>query len=200
MWFQLLLLISQYVLKLIWCLKLGHSWNIWLFFWSFKLSLLWSCLIHQPWCPIGRCLRALGHLAAVLRSIPRRKRTCSSWGTSNSIPVSWSFIIGRVSYYLINVVGIQHILFEILAQLYDVGLCLFLMLLWYSVDVIKQLRFIRELILRHTTSTMWRSLSLRSVCSKRLGVQNLGCTGFLKLFLHFYFWWITLQDFNFILF
>ena len=192
MWFQLLLLISQYVLQLIWCLKLGHSWNIWLFFCHFNLSLLWSCLIDQPWCPIGRCLWALDHLAAVLRSIPRRKRACSSWGTSNSIPVSWSFIIRWVSYYLIHVVGIQHVLFEILAQLYDVGLCLFLMLLRYSVDVIMiLLRFVWELILRHATCTMWRSLSLRSVCSKRLGVQNLGCTGFWILLMHFYIWQLS---------
>jgi len=195
MGFQLLLLICQYVLKFIWCLKLGHTWNIWLFFWSFILSLLWSCLILKPWFLIGRCLwvlllMLLGHLAAVLRSISRSNLTCNSWGTSNSFPVlysfSWSFIIGRVSYYLINVLGIQYILFEILAQLYDVGLCLFLLLLWYSIDIIKQLRFIWELIFRNTTCTIRRSLSLREICStKQFGVQNLGWTGFLKL-LHFY--------------
>ena len=187
MWFQLLLLICQYVLKFIWCRKLGHTWNIWLFFWSFILSLLGSCLIRQPWFPIGCCLWVLGHLAAVLRSISRSNLTCNSWRTSNSFPVSWSSIIGRVSYYLINVLGIQYILFEILAQLYDVGLCLFLMLLWYSIDIIKQLWFIKELIFRNTTCAIRRSLSLREICStEQFGVQNRGWTGFLKL-LHFYF-------------
>lgn len=169
--FQLLFLIYQYVLEFIWCLKLGHTWDVWLFFEVFVLSLLWSCLILQPWLFIGRCLRVLDDLAAVVRSIARVNLACTSWGTSNSFPVSWSSIIGWVSHYLINILGILHILFEVLAQLHDVGLCLFLMLLWYSIDIVKQLGSKWELLFRNMTRTIRRSLSLilglRKLCSAK---------------------------------